>query len=197
MKQLGLLVPAHTLTWYGPGQRASGVRAGSILLVDHGGAASNFIRFGQKIESLTNRSLHGYTWNDHAAVVIQNDVVSEMGPKGHELRSLADYDDHVYCVIELAVSDEQRALGLAYDLSCHTVEYGWFQYPAFFVNAVGFKFVGGWGSSIICSTHVTMVATAMGLFPTLPPSGVIPAHLSLWFGATNEHANVARFALAA
>lgn len=188
MTSLGLIVPPHRRTWYGPGEQPRAVTPGSILLVDHGNDVSTAIRWGQRVESLTNRAIRGFTWNDHAALVIDGDVVSEMGVRGHELRPLAHYDDRVECVVELLIDDESRVRGLAYDQSCHDVEYGFVQYPFFVADAFGLKFMGGWGATMICSTHVTMCAMGMGLFPTLPPSGVLPAHLSAWFGATSAAA---------
>ena len=184
--RLGLIVPPHDpLTWFPSGAHVVGAVAGDILLVDHGTDVARAIAVGQWfIAHTTQRELRGFTWNDHTAFVIDEGHVSEMGPRGHEIRALDVYDDQLCCLIHIRCTDVQRDAALAFDRSCWAAEYGWWQYVPFIVNGLtATRFAAGYGDDLICSTHVTMVAMAMGLFPDRPPESVMPAHVARWFDA--------------
>jgi hypothetical protein len=183
----------HSIRWYGPGQRCTNPTAGDLILVDHGTDVSLGIKSGEwliaHLPVFGEPELRPYTWLDHCAV-IREDVpgvftVSEMGPSGHKLRPLETYQDRLYAVINFEVSSEGRGLVLAADQRFHDVDYGFIQYPFLVVNGLtGARIAASYGSSMICSTHVTMVSQNIYFSPDRQASAVIPSHIAMWVGAT-------------
>lgn len=187
--RLRLLVPPHSLRWYAEGSHCTNPNDGDILLVRHLTDVATGISIGEKILSrTTQKELKGYTWLDHTAIIRRNlvghSMVSEMGPRGWELRSLEEYRDRLYCVVDVEMEDVQRNALLKVDSACHGATYGWWQYvPIVLDGLTGAKLNATWGDTMICSTHVSYCLMAGGFFPAIQPESVIPAHLALWFGA--------------
>jgi hypothetical protein len=182
---LVLEVPTYSWRWFGANEHCTDPADADMLLVDHGTDTSRFIKAGEWLLAHTTQpALKKFTWLDHAAVVRWRDgvpVVSEMGPRGHELRPLETYEDCRYCVVHFDAGDESRQRALAYDESCWAAKYGWFQYVGFLVNGLtATKFSFGWGDNLICSTHVSMVMKGLGLFADRPDESVMPMHLA-WY----------------
>ena len=89
--RLSIVAPANTVAaidWYGPGEHAVDPPAGSALLVDHGSQTDRAIGVGEWVTSRRDRTLEPFTWCRHNAVIREGGVVSEMGPRGRELRPL-------------------------------------------------------------------------------------------------------------
>jgi hypothetical protein len=160
---------------------------GDIILVRHKTLMAEGIVTAQEALTLTEPELKEHTWCDHSAFIrYQNQQawVSEIGPRGYERRDLYSYVDKLYCVINLTCAPVQRNTALLYDQSCEDLDYGYAEYfPLVLDGLTWAKFSGSWGDAIICSTQVTLLGMAMGLFPDREPTGVAPAHISLWFDA--------------
>jgi hypothetical protein len=184
---LGLLVPPHSRRWFPEGVHCTNPVDGDVILVRHVGDVATGISVGERLLAISQRELRDYTWLDHTAIIRLVDgkwMVSEFGPRGWEIRDLEDYVDRLYCVVHFDVSDEARANILDFDTSCHDSTYGWWQYLPIVVDGLtGLKFIGGWGDTMICSTHVTYCMMGAGFFPAIQPGSITPSHLALWFGA--------------
>ena len=182
-----MLVPEHTIRWYGVGETCTDPVNGDIMLVKHKTLMGDAIAEAQKVLVITEPELKGYTWNNHSAFIRWQDsrpFVSEMGPKGYERRPLLGYEHELYCIINLQCAPAQRNQSLLSDQACEGLDYGWLEYLPFVLDGLTWaKFSASWGDAIICSTYVTLLAMAMGLFPDREPNGVAPCHLSLWFDA--------------
>jgi hypothetical protein len=177
------------LRWFDEGQHCTDPVDGDIILVRHVGDLATGIAIGESVLAhTTQKELLGYTWLDHSAIIRLIDgvwMVSEFGPRGWELRDLEDYADKMYCVVHVRMTAAQRDVVLDFDDSCHDATYGWIQYVPIVIDGLtGLKFIGGWGNTMICSTHVCYCYMGGGFFPAFQPQRVIPAHLALWFGAS-------------
>lgn len=200
--QLTLNVAPHSRRFYLEGAHCTNPSDGDVILVRHLGHLGTGISIGQGIIAyLDENELDGFTWNDHVAFVrrargherlrrgeyraAKDDwIVSEMGPRGHEYRPLSDYKDRLYCVVNFEVPDDIRARVCAADDRCAGVRYGFTQYPAIVLNGLtGAKLNVSYGTSMICSTEVTICALNLYVSPDRPPAGVLPAHWSLWTDA--------------
>ena len=186
MNGFGPVVPAHSVRWFAAGEHCDDASAGDLLLVDHGTIPDLLIGFGERVAGLFDRTLKPFAWCRHTAFVRPNGVVSEMGFKGHELRFLDEYAARLYAVVHFdAATPEQILASLAADDSLHGTEYGWASYPPLVLDCLtGARFGAAWGSTMICSTHVTMVAMPLGLFPDRQPGGTMPVHVAHWLGAS-------------
>ena len=183
-RRTDLIVPPHSVRYFPKGEHCTDAQPGDVLLVDHGTFSSDLILAGQRALAITEPEIKPFTWVTHNAFVRESDLVSEMGFKGYERRTLLDYKAYFYGVVHFDMSDEQRATTLAYDDACQGVEYGWAEFvPEVIDGLTRARFVGSWGSSIDCSTHVTLVMMGGGLFPDRSPYAVVPARVGLWVGA--------------
>jgi hypothetical protein len=184
-----------SIRWYGPGQHCTNPTADDLILVDHGTDVSWAIRRGQwliaHLPLVGEPELKPYTWLDHTAVIREDQygdfTVSEMGPRGHEIRGLKHYQDKLYAVVNFEVSSDARGLVLAADKRFHQVRYGFEQYPFLVVNGLtGAKIAASYGSSMICSTHVTMISENIYFTPDRQANSVIPSHIAYWTGARHD-----------
>jgi hypothetical protein len=179
-----LRVPPHSLRWFPEGERCEVAQPGDEFLIRHGTVFADAIAAGQKVMSITETELRGFTWLNHTAFAKDAITLSQMGPRGYEEAAIADYDKRLYCVAHYDVTPEQRQAAVLFDQSCANVDYGWSEYVDDILDGLThLKFVGSWGDNIICSTHLTMVTMAMGFMPALMPNAVIPAHRAMWLGA--------------
>jgi hypothetical protein len=202
VSQLTLWVAPHSRRWYPEGAHCTDALDADIILVRHVTHLATGISVGQSIiATLDERELEGFTWNDHVAFIrrarggerfYQGEtrstagrlIVSEMGPRGHEYRPLEDYVDKLYCVVTFDVAEEIRLRVGGADDRCRHVRYGFLQYPPIALNGLTGAHVDlSYGSSMICSTEVTICALNLYVFPDRPPVAVLPAHWSLWTGA--------------
>lgn len=180
-----LVLPPHTVTWKdSPGLKPV---TGDILLVHRHDIASDAIDAGQKVLTLTEPSLKPYVWVTHVAYVRSggdDPIFSEMAFSGYRQRPLSELDDATWALAHFDFTDEQRASTLRNDDAMSKVEYGWTQYvPLILDGLTDAKFEGSWGSSMICSTHVTLALMGGGVFPDCPPSLVVPARIASWVDA--------------
>lgn len=184
-----LMVPPHELRWYHAGEHCDDPSPADMLLVDHGTAAAAVIRAGQwLIARTTQPALVNFTWLDHCAVIRpgpDGPTVSEMGPAGHELRPLHGYVDRTYCVVHFDVGDRARQRALAYDRACWSADYGWLQPFAHVAAGLGVLRLGVGNTQLICSSHVSSVMKALGLFADRPDGEVLPMHLAWYVDAKN------------
>lgn len=176
------------MRWYPEGQHCTNPTDGDVILVRHIGDVATGISIGESILSkTTQKELRDFTWLDHSAIIRNVGgvwMVSEMGPRGWEIRKLEDYRDVLYCVVNVEMTDVQRNALLEVDSSCHGATYGWWQYLPIVVDGLtGAKLNATWGDTMICSTHVSYCLMAAGFFPSIQPESVIPSHLARWFGA--------------
>lgn len=180
-----MVVPPHEVRFFEVGETIPDPMDGDIWLVKHPTLFADAIVLGQKVLELSMPELRGFTWCDHNAYC-RGGLVSEMGPRGYERCSVLDYDAEVYAVARLDVDAAAISRANSFDEACGDVGYGWIEYlPIIIDGLTNSEFSGSWGDAIMCSTHVSMVAMAMGLFPTVPPSRVVPAQMAQWFGAAH------------
>jgi hypothetical protein len=190
-----LLLPQFTVRWYFEGEECTDSQDGDIFLIDHGTFFDTVIKDMQDVLALSEPELDGYTWCAHVAIrngkMSGLDALSEMGPRGHERRTVSGYKHHVYAVVSFSVERDDRMTACEFDDACSGLDYGWLEYPPFaFDDLTGAKFACTWGDTIICSTHVTMCAMGLGLFPDRPPAMVAPARMALWFKASVQSQSV-------
>jgi len=187
-KEFGHIVPPHSVRFFDYDVACVDAAPGDWLLVDHGTGVSKGIEIGQSIiAATTQKDLRDFTWPDHSAFVTEDNgqiLVSEMGPRGHELRPLSAYKAKRYAVVHFDVSDEARALALKFDRAMWDAEYGYLQYLALLINGtLAISIDLSCGNSVICSTHVTTVSAPMGFFPGRLAQSVMPAHLAKYTNA--------------
>jgi hypothetical protein len=177
-----------SLRWYEAGEHCDDPVAGDVILVDHTTLLAKAISTGETIEShLWRHDLKGFTWLDHCGI-IRNDagefMVSEMGPRGHELRPLATYVDRLYCVAHFEVSEVLRPLVLASDEDLHNIDYGWIQYFALVANGLsGTKISLALGDAMICSTAVARCGANIYFIFDRPDEDLIPSDIAKMVGA--------------
>ena len=161
-----------------------------MLLVDRGTWPAWAIQGGQwllaHLPVVGAKYLQGFTWLNHVAIIREDTpgvfTVSEMGMHGHQIRDLEHYLDHTYCVVDFEVPN--RELVLAADTRFHGIDYGFIQYPFLIINGLtGAKIAASYGSSMICSTHVTMICENVYFSPDRQAAAVIPAHIAYWVDA--------------
>ena len=177
-----------SLRWYEAGEHCADPIPGDVILVDHLTLLAKAISGGETIEShLWRKDLKGFTWLDHCGI-IRNDsgefMVSEMGPRGHELRPLIDYQARLYCVAHFDVTDDERNLVLASDADLVGIDYGWVQYLALIANGLsGTNISLALGDAIICSTAVARCAENIYFVFDRPAEDLIPSDIAKMVGA--------------
>ena len=177
-----------SVRWYPEGEHCDDPIAGDIILVNHGTSLAWAISSGQTLAShLWRRDLKGYTWLDHCGIIrggVDGFIVSEMGPRGHEFRSLAHYQDRLYAIANFAVGDLSRARVLASDTRLHGIEYGFIQYPSLVINGLtSAAIAASYGESMICSTHVAWCAKNEYFTLDRQDNAAIPADIAKIIGA--------------
>lgn len=186
MKDSGfsLVLPSSTVTWSGTPLAAV---TGDMLLVHRHDVASDVIDEGQKLIAITEPSLKPYVWATHVAYVREggsDPIISEMSFSGYRQRPLSEFATSTYALVHFDFSDEQRASTLINDNSLKGIDYGWTQYVPLIIDGItNAEFEGSWGSSLICSTHCTLVLMGGGVFPDRPPGLVVPARMASWVKA--------------
>ena len=181
--------PTPRIRWYPQGHTCTDPTPASILLVDHGTDTDKAIGFGERVTALRHPELKPYAWCRHNGLVRLDEgagpMVSEMGPRGRELHSLLTYDARLYAVVDFpSVTSAQIAAALSVDESFASADYGWLAYSALAVDGfTGLSLGISIGRAVICSTHVSMCALALGLVPDRAPSCVTPMHNAWYLGA--------------
>ena len=186
----GLVVPPHTVRFYEKGQHCTDPQNGDILLVDHGSIASTLIEDAEKLATLREPALRGYTWCGHAGIIRTDlgptPVVSEMGFAGHEYRPFIDYKERLGAVVNLQSGVAQRLAASAFDDAMAGAKYGWFEYPTIVLDdATGLELDSAYADHVICSTHVMMVEAALGFMGDRLPVRVEPMRIAMWLGAAH------------
>lgn len=189
MSEFSLVLPSHVVTWPTPVLPVLPATIGDIVLVHRKDIASDAIDEGQRILSLTEPSIAPYVWATHCAYVRSagtDPIISEMDFNGYRLNHLSAYKDVPYAVVHFNFTDEQRASTRTNDDAMSGASYGWAQYVPLILDGItNGKFEGSWGSSIICSTHVTLALMGGGVFPDVQPNLVVPARIASWVKAAH------------
>ncbi len=189
MSDFSLVLPSYVVTWPTPEQPVLPATIGDIVLIHNKDLASDAIDQGQRILSLTEPSLAPYVWATHCEYVRStgtDSVLSGMAFNGYELKRMSNYAGVPYAVVHFNFSDEQRASTRTNDDAMSGVSYGWAQYVPLILDGItDGKFEGSWGSSIICSTHVTLALMGGGVFPDVQPNFVVPARIASWVKAAH------------
>jgi len=189
-----ILPPVLGHTFYSYGQIPTDAKPGDVFIIRHGKSATKEGLLAAAISSgehllavISEPELKDYCWPDHVAICSSVEdgipVLSELGPKGFEVRSLKGYQAECYAHVRLDLTDEERSSVLANNQAMSDAEYGWLQYFDIALDALTHAHLTGtWGSTIICSTHVTLALMGSGkFFPSCEPTAVIPAHIAMWF----------------
>jgi hypothetical protein len=183
-----LVIPPLTVRFFERGQHCENPKDTDIILVDHGTIASTLIEDAEKIATIREPALDGYTWCGHAGVIRTSDaivpMISEMGFWGYERRPLESYRARLYAVVSFDIDDTQRRAAAQFDNAMSGADYGWFEYPAIIVDdATGLQLDASWSDHVICSTHVMMVQAAAGFLGTRLAVRTEPMRLAMWCGA--------------
>lgn len=183
-----LVVPPCTVRFFEKGEHCSDPKDTDIILVDHGSIASTLIEDAEKIATIREPELKGFTWCGHAGIIRTSDAtaptVSEMGFKGYERRGLETYQARLYAVVSFDIDDAQRKAAASFDDAMAGADYGWFEYPAIIADDVtGLQLDASWSDHVICSTHVMMVEAAAGLLGTRLAVRTEPMRVAMWVGA--------------
>ena len=113
-------------------------------------------------------------------------IVSEMGPRGHELPNLRRYQFHLYAVVHFDVPVEQRQLVIDADARFDDVHYGFIEYPTLVINGLtNAKFAASYGDSMICSTHVAWCCKNIYFTLDRQDNATMPAHIAKAIGAAH------------
>ncbi len=184
MKGFSLVLPTFTTVWHAAGSPPPSATIGDIILTHRDDLASSAIPESQRILAITEPSLKKFTWTTHTAYVRSSTTLSEMDFKGYRRRPLTAYNGLDYMLVHFRFTDSQRAATQTNDNAMSGVDYGWAQYLPLIIDGItDAKFEGSWGSSVICSTHVTLAIMGGGVFPDCPPSLVTPARIASWLTA--------------
>lgn len=193
-----------SIRFYPEGKHCTNPRNGDVLLVNHGTFLAKCITAGELIiADWSQKELKGYTWLDHCALIIMAQgkevlsdgtiattgewLVSELGPRGHELRTLRDYQDRLYCVVDFEVSVWEREQVISSDRRLWGIEYGFIQYPFLMLNGLtGAKIAASYGDSMICSTALTWACQNVYFTPDRQASSMIPSHIAKLVGAKHD-----------
>jgi len=185
-----LVVPPHVVRFFEAGEHCSDPRDTDMILVDHGTFASTLIEDAEKIVTLREPELKGYTWCGHAGVVRTSDapvpMVSEMGFKGYERRPLEEYRARLYAVVSFDIVPSQRLAAARFDDAMQGADYGWGEYPAIALDdTTGLSLGASWGDHVICSAHTMIVQGAAGFLGTRLPIRTEPMRIACWVGASH------------
>lgn len=183
-----LVIPPHTIRWYEKGEHCTDPQSGDIILVDHGTIASNLIEEIEKMATVRESDLKGYTWCGHTAIIRTDlgptPIVSEMGFKGYERRELETYKARRYAVVNFDVVDAQRIAACAFDDSMKDADYGWVEYPAIVLDDVtGLQLDVSWSDHLICSAATMIVGSALGFMGSRLATRTEPMRIAMWLGA--------------
>src|SRR5665213_3222048 len=189
-----ILPPVLGTRMYTYGEIPPDASPGDVFLIRHGKSATKegllaaAISSGEHVlATISQPELKDYCWPTHVAICssVENGIpiLSELGFNGFQVRSLAGYPAECFAHIRLDLNDEQRAGVLANNQAMSGAEYGWLQYFDIALDALTHgNLTGTWGTTLICSTHVTLALMGSGtFFPSMAPTSVIPAHFALWF----------------
>jgi hypothetical protein len=184
----GLVVPSHTVRFYEKGEHCTDPQNGDILLVDHGSIASTLIEDLEKLATIREPALRGFTWCGHVGIIRTDlgpeTIVSEMGFKGYERRPFLDYKERLGAVVNLRIVPEQRAAMSAFDDAMVGAEYGWLEYPSIVADDVtGLGLSASYADHVICSAHAMIVGGAAGFMGDRLPVRVEPMRIAMWLGA--------------
>lgn len=185
-----LVIPPHSVRFYGKGEHCTDPKDADIILVDHGTIASTLIEDAEKIVALREPELDGFTWCGHAGIIRTSlgstPIVSEMGFRGYERAILETYRHRLYAVVSFSAEASQRIAAANFDDAMKDADYGWFEYPAIILDDVtGLQLDASWSDHVICSTHVMMVEAAMGFFGSRLAVRTEPMRIAMWCGATH------------
>jgi hypothetical protein len=189
-----ILPPVLGKKFYTYGDIPSNASPGDVFIIRHGKSATKegllaaAISSGEHVlATISQPELKNYCWPTHVAIcsAVENGIpiLSELGYNGFQVRSLKDYPAECFVHIRLDLTDNQRAGVLSNNRAMSNAEYGWLEYFDIALDAVTHgHLTGTWGSTIICSTHVSLALMGSGVFfPDREPTSVIPAHFALWF----------------
>lgn len=183
--RFALRVPPFTRSWSLAGQPLNVTDEADLILVRHNSLWASLIAHAQMLGEIAHPEWRGYTWANHVGVSRRMPdgtmAVSEMGPRGYERRSVAEYVERDACVLHFDVSDELRANAVANDEAMSGIDYGWLSFLPDALAVFSHEDLAVTAQNhIVCSAHGTLVMMGLGLFPALVPTAVIPVHLTMW-----------------
>ena len=189
-----ILPPVLGKRFYTYGEIPSDANPGDIFIIRNGKSATKegllaaAISSGEHVlATISQPELKDYCWADHVAICssVENGVpiLSELGYSGFKVISLAGYPAECFAHIRLGLGRISLAGVLANNQAMSNAEYGWLQYFDIALDAITHgHLTGTWGTTLICSTHVTLALMGSGVFfPSMAPTSVIPAHFAMWF----------------
>jgi len=183
-----LVVPPHSVRFYEKGQHCTDPKDCDIILVDHGTIASTLIEDAEKIVTLREPELKGFTWTGHSGIIRtgigSGPIVSQMDFTGYQRKGLEDYSARLYAVVSFDVDPAQRIAAASFDDAMQGADYGWLEYPVIALDdATGLSLDASWGDHVICSAATMIVASALGFMGTRLPTRTEPMRVAMWTGA--------------
>lgn len=178
------IVPAATVSYFGPGEHATGAVHGDLLLVRRAGIASALIRFGERLRNWGPDA--PFARVNHAATIVSDGptaALQEMMGGGGRLAGLRNYIDAAYALVHPTDSTAvQRALATAAARWYVGVDYGW---PSIAGDGLycltGIPFGITIGQSVVCSADAASAQRCHGLVPDKPDPAVLPSDLARYY----------------
>lgn len=178
------IVPAATVSYYGPGEHATTAVHGDLLLVRHAGFLPSVIRFGERLRCWGDD--RPYALVNHAATVVSDGptaVLQEQAGKGGVLTPLRGYVHECYALVHpTASAGKAQALATQAARWYLDVGYGWASIggDAFYL-LTGIRVGLAFGQTAVCSADAAAAQRCHGLVPDKPDVSVLPSDLARYY----------------
>jgi hypothetical protein len=170
---------------YGPGESATELHTGYIVLTHGDHWTSRLIRFGQRLRFRGARRRYA-RWNHVALVLDAEGNIAEALSQGVVRENIAKYEgtDYHLVKVECAQTDREQIATFAKSVlnAKHRTKYGWLTIVSlFFTLSLGSTIMIGKIGTAICSGFASEALTRMGAIFPRPPAYMMPADVAEHF----------------
>ena len=178
------VVPAHTVTYFVPGETCGDPTLGDLILVRDNAWTAKVIRFGERLR--LRKADRIFAAVNHAMTVVEegeSPVVQQMTGTGGVLTPLSDFEDATYAVVHCTrATSTQRVAAQAAARWYVGVPYGWGSIVSDGLYLLTGLPVGlSLGQSVVCSADASTAQRCLGFVPAKPDIAVLPSDLARWF----------------
>lgn len=170
---------------FGPGESATSLETGYIVLTHGDHWTSKLIRFGQRLRFRGSRGKYA-RWNHVALVLDSEGNLGEALSGGVERTHISKYEGSDYHLVrvECAQVDREQIAAFADAVldAPQRTKYGWLTIVSlFFTLTLGSTILIGKIGTAICSGFASEALTRMGAIFPRPPAYMMPADLAEHF----------------
>jgi len=175
---------------FGPGESATALQTGYIVLTHGDHWTSRLIRFGQRLRFRGTRRKYA-RWNHVALVLDANGTLAEALSDGVDETNISKYEgsDYHLARVECAEADRQQIAAFAQAVlgSKNRTKYGWLTIVSlFFTLAFGSTIMVGKIGTAICSGFASEALTRAGAIFPRPPAYMMPADVAEYFSVDGD-----------